>query len=255
MSGRCELNYSQDIRFDCNGCGRCCENHHVPLTLEESIRWVTDGGQLIILVEGFIEDGLGLEPNQATHLLRRSHSVRSGTLRPRIITTFAAYNPGRCRYLQADNRCGQYDVRPLVCRIYPAEINPSITLVPQAKDCPPEVWNEGPILIHRQSGVSNALEALIERSRQADRADIGRKVAICELLGITVSAVRGNGYTAWLPDSQKWLSAVRRTETGMKVDVEWAFEVSDEQILKTLLEQGAFLGQSADHQGAFIGLA
>ncbi|RAU44121.1 MULTISPECIES: YkgJ family cysteine cluster protein [unclassified Pseudomonas] len=249
------MNEANEVRFECNGCGRCCQNHHIPLTLDEAVRWVADGGQLIILVDGFVEDGPGFDSAQRAHLMRRSRAVHCATLQPRVMITFAAFNPGRCRYLQDDNRCGQYESRPLVCRIYPAEINPSITLNPQAKDCPEEVWVEGPVLIHRERGVDPLLGALIERSRQADRDEIVRKVAICERLGIHVSAIRGNGYTAWLPDGQQWLQALADTDGQTETQVQWAFETSNEQLAAQLAGLGIALSASASHQGAFIGLA
>lgn len=249
------MNHASDVRFECNGCGRCCQNHHIPLTLDESERWVSDGGQIVILVDGFLEDSHGFDSVQGTHLMRRSRAVHSGTLRPRVMVTFAAHNPGRCRYLQDDNRCGQYESRPLVCRIYPAEINPSIALNPAGKDCPPEVWGDGPLLIHRERGVDPSVNALIEQSRQADRDDIARKVAICERLGIHVSAIRGNGFTAWLPDGQQWLQALASVGEEAEPQVQWAFEVSGEHLAGALSELGLRLGDSASHSGAFIGLA
>lgn len=115
--------------------------------------------------------------------------------------TFAAFNPGACRNLDADNLCRIYERRPLVCRIYPMEINPHIPLRPDAKDCPTEAWQRGPVLIHGSQLMDRQLAELIERSRQADRDDIHAKVQICQQLGITTSALKGNGFTAYLPDT------------------------------------------------------
>ncbi|MEZ1909209.1 YkgJ family cysteine cluster protein, partial [Pseudomonas aeruginosa] len=72
--------------------------------------------------------------------------------------------------------CTIYDQRPLVCRIYPVEINPHIPLRPDNKDCPPEAWQQGPELIHGTQVVDAELEALVQASRQADRDDIAAKV-------------------------------------------------------------------------------
>ncbi|WP_367889644.1 YkgJ family cysteine cluster protein [Burkholderia sp. L27(2015)] len=40
-------------------------------------------------------------------------------------------------------RCGIYEQRPLVCRIYPAEISPFVELTPMHKACPPDAWTPG----------------------------------------------------------------------------------------------------------------
>ena len=43
-----------NTHFSCVGCGKCCTDHHVPLTLEEARSWAADGGNVIVLVEGFL---------------------------------------------------------------------------------------------------------------------------------------------------------------------------------------------------------
>ena len=50
--------------FSCVGCGKCCNDHHVPLTLPEARMWAADGGQVIVLVEAFLGNGLGLAAQQ-----------------------------------------------------------------------------------------------------------------------------------------------------------------------------------------------
>ncbi|MGH8485753.1 MAG: YkgJ family cysteine cluster protein, partial [Pseudomonas sp.] len=139
--------FSSDIRFDCTGCGKCCTGHHVPLTLNEARQWTGSGGQVIVLIEAFMANGLGLPADQREHAMRRSWPVPCGSTEAHVAITFAAFNPERCRNLDADDRCTIYDIRPLVCRIYPMEINPHIPLNPAAKDCPPESWEQGPALI------------------------------------------------------------------------------------------------------------
>lgn len=91
---------------------------------------------------GFPGNGLGLPAQQREHAERRSVVVRSGASEAYVAITFAAYNVGPCRNLDEDNLCRIYQRRPLVCRIYPAEINPHIMLDTATKDCPPESWNK-----------------------------------------------------------------------------------------------------------------
>ena len=56
-----------NTHFSCVGCGKCCSDHHVPLTLEEARSWAADGGNVIVLVEGFLGNGLGLPLQQREH--------------------------------------------------------------------------------------------------------------------------------------------------------------------------------------------
>ena len=125
---------TDNLRFACTGCGKCCTGHHVPLTLDEARQWAASAGQVIVLNEAFLADGPGMPVEQREHVLRRSHPVHCGDGEARVSVTFAAFNPGRCRNLDDDNRCGIYEIRPLVCRIYPMEINPHIPLRPDAKE-------------------------------------------------------------------------------------------------------------------------
>jgi Fe-S-cluster containining protein len=108
-----------NTRFACSGCGTCCNDHHLSLTLEKSKAWANDGGQLIIPVEGFLDNGSDVPAVQRDHVRRRSMPVRCGTTQAYVAITFAAYNVGPCRNLDESNRCSIYERHPLVCRIYP----------------------------------------------------------------------------------------------------------------------------------------
>lgn len=242
---------SASIRFSCTGCGKCCTGHHVPLTLTEARQWAQSGGQVIVLVEGFINEGPGMPAEQREHVLRRSHPVACGSGELRVSITFAAFNPGRCRNLDADDRCLIYDNRPLVCRIYPAEINPHLPLRPEAKDCPSEAWAQGPALIVGGQLQDAELKALIEASRQADRDDIASKVAICQALGITTSALKGNGFTAWLPDMQAFAGCVQEVPTNAAGA--WALHIEDAALSTQVQPYGVHVSAEAPLYYAFIG--
>jgi len=233
-----------NTQFSCVGCGKCCTDHHVPLTLAEAAQWAADGGSVIVLTEAFLVDGYGVASEQLTHATRRSHPVTSGSAQALVAITFAAYNAGRCRNLDADNLCRIYERRPLVCRIYPMEINPHIPLRPQAKDCPPESWEQGPDLIVGGQLVDQQLMTLIERSRQADRDDIARKQAICMALGINITALKGNGFVAYLPDMNAFADAVARYQTGelpSACENGWRFRVAGDAATHSLQQAGARL--------------
>ncbi|QVW22383.1 YkgJ family cysteine cluster protein [Pseudomonas hormoni] len=242
--------------FSCVGCGKCCNDHHVPLTLTEARMWAADGGQVIVLVEGFLGNGLGLPVQQREHAERRSVVVQSGASEAFVAITFAAYNVGPCRNLDEDNLCRIYERRPLVCRIYPMEINPHIPLNTSIKECPPESWEKGPDLIVGGELVDQELAGLIQRSRQADRDDIRTKDAICALLGIRTTALKGDGFTAYLPDMTAFATVIDQvaqqpsTESGS----DWQFHVSGDDIAGQVLAAGAQLTTEAPVNYAFISL-
>jgi Fe-S-cluster containining protein len=246
-----------NTQFSCVGCGKCCTDHHVPLTLVEAAQWAADGGSVIVLTEAFLADSYGVPPEQITHSTRRSHPVNSGSAQALVAITFAAYNAGRCRNLDADNLCRIYERRPLVCRIYPMEINPHIPLRPQAKDCPSESWTQGPDLIVGGKLVDHRLMALIEQSRQADREDIAQKQAICMALGINTTALKGNGFVAYLPDMNAFASAVARFSSGTLPEVSndgWGFRVAGETATRRLQQAGARLESGESMSYMFIPL-
>ncbi|WP_077047250.1 YkgJ family cysteine cluster protein [Pseudomonas sp. KK4] len=241
--------------FSCVGCGKCCHDHHVSLTLSEARMWAADGGQVIVLVEGFLSDGLGLPAEQREHATRRSAVVRSAEAEAFVAITFAAYNAGACRNLDQDNRCRIYDRRPLVCRIYPMEINPHIALNTVVKECPPESWETGPKLIVGGELVDRELAQLIERSRQADRDDILMKDAICALLGIRTTALKGDGFTAYLPDMNEFAKIIDELhgQTLPQWSSEWQFHLSSEEVAGQVLATGALVATDAPNY-AFISL-
>jgi Fe-S-cluster containining protein len=251
-------------RFSCTGCGKCCTDHHVPLTLDEARAWAEDGGQIMVLLEAFLHDGAGpkslrLEPGQQEHARRRSLPVLCGTAPAYVSITFAAHTVGRCRNLQEDNRCAIYTERPLVCRIYPMEINPHIPLRPEAKDCPSLAWEDGPVLIQGGQLKDRELQALIEQSRQADRDEIAAKAWICTFLGIRTAALKGDGFTTYLPDMQALSSALRQVRACSPAQIQrasqdWSLHVPDPLLAERLAETGAMLEALLDNDGVFISL-
>ncbi|AWY42857.1 YkgJ family cysteine cluster protein [Pseudomonas putida] len=241
--------------FSCVGCGKCCHDHHVSLTLSEARMWAADGGQVIVLVEAFLSNGLGLPAEQREHAQRRSAPVRSADTEAFVAITFAAYNAGACRNLDEDNRCRIYDRRPLVCRIYPMEINPHIPLNTAVKECPPESWETGPQLIVGGELVDRELAQLIQQSRQADRDEILMKDAICALLGIRTTALKGDGFTAYLPDMNEFAKIIDELhgQTLPEWSSEWQFHLSSEEVAGQVLATGAQVAVDAPNY-AFISL-
>lgn len=218
--------------------------------------WAADGGQVIVLVEAFLSNGLGLPAQQREHAERRSALVRSGDAQAFVAITFAAYNVGACRNLDENNLCRIYERRPLVCRIYPMEINPHIPLNPAVKECPPESWEKGPDLIVGGELVDRQLSELIQRSRQADRDDIQMKDAMCALLGIRTTALKGDGFTAYLPDMTEFAAIIDDLagQTLPPWSSEWLFHVSGDDVASQVLAAGAQVAPEAPANYAFISL-
>lgn len=218
--------------------------------------WAADGGQVIVLVEAFLGNGLGLPMAQREHAERRSVRVRSGSTDAHVAITFAAYNVGPCRNLDEDKLCRIYERRPLVCRIYPAEINPHIPLNPAAKDCPPESWEQGPLLIAGGELVDQELIELIQRSRQADRDDIQSKDAICALLGIRTTALKGDGFTAYLPNMSAFAAMIDQVseQPSTTASSEWLFHLSGEDVAGQVAAAGAQVVTEPAQTYAFISL-
>jgi Fe-S-cluster containining protein len=198
------MNAMSEIKFSCTMCGRCCQNHSIPLTLDEAICWLEDGGKVGIFCEADL--WLSEPPKEnlrAAHRRKRSFAVSCGSSRARVTAIFVAITSGACKNLDEDLKCRIYERRPLVCRIYPAEISPFIQLNPASKACPPEAWGSGNALIAD-------VQLLVEKSRQVDRNDVPQKELLCGYLGIDVAAVAGEGFVTYEPDRGTFLNMLRR---------------------------------------------
>lgn len=226
------------IRFTCNGCGICCKGRLVPLTLGETRQWLQRGHEVAIILEAFDESTWALQPQQFAHAAGRAVEVTCGDAYVRVVAVFAGNALVQCQNLGDDGRCGIYEERPLVCRIYPMEINPFIALTPESKICPPEVWEEGEILFTDRI-VDPVLADQVERSRQADRDDAQAKIALCEALGLNVAAWKGNAFAVYLPDRAKLVEAIGRYDTGTNAAIrpDWKVRV-DTPALRQQLHQG-----------------
>jgi Fe-S-cluster containining protein len=203
-----------DIPFGCTMCGKCCHNHSLPLTIDEAILWLEDGGSLCVLCEAVTgptppapDDAAQLA--QVAYRMRRAFAARSGGEAIHVIATLVGIIRGACRHLGADMRCRIYERRPLVCRIYPAEVNPFYEFDTGRKACPPEAWTQGGTLIAGGEPVDPATRALITEARRRDAEDAPRKRRICRALGIDVAAIAGEGFAVHPRDTLSALAALR----------------------------------------------
>lgn len=199
-----------DIPFTCTMCGKCCQNHSLPLTFDEAIMWLKDGGHVHLLCDATTSP-VAEDPVQvalAAYRIRRSFAARSGSARLHVVATLVGVVKGPCRNLGPDMRCRIYDHRPLVCRIYPAEVNPFYEFDTARKACPPEAWMQGRTLIADGDPVDKDMLALIAESRRRDAEDAPRKHRLCRLLGIDAASVAGEGFVIHLRNASAMLEAL-----------------------------------------------
>jgi len=222
-------NETNDTRFACVGCGACCRGRFVPLTLNETHAWLRRGHSVAVLLEAFDETAWPQGAPEFDYNTLRSAPVTCGSASLQVIAIFAANVIPQCPNLGEDDLCSIYAERPLVCRIYPMEINPFIALSPSSKDCPPESWDQGALL-----GSDRELTNQILQSRQADRDDAQRKIQLCEAMGLTVAAWKGNGLTIHMPTSEAMLVALESLEARDSSQSTWRIKAEDEDLLEAL---------------------
>ncbi|KVF78152.1 hypothetical protein WS75_00055 [Burkholderia sp. FL-7-2-10-S1-D7] len=197
-----------DIDFSCTGCGRCCHDLRIPLTVAEATAWLRRGGHVELLCDAMpwpVEPA----PDDAFAAYKRARSspALSGSLPVRVTTLLTASHAGPCPNLLDDMRCGIYDERPLVCRIYPAEVNPFVPLLPDGKQCPPDAWQQTP-LTRGGTIVDAHTRENIARARAASEAETPLRARLCAALGIDTAAVANEGFAIHAPPADSLLAAL-----------------------------------------------
>lgn len=235
-----------DIDFECTICGGCCRDLKLPLTVAEAIAWLNDGRDVQVLCEAIPwRDEPPQDDKRAGYKRERSFAAMSGSLTARILPLLVAPFPGACPNLQADNRCAIYAQRPLVCRIYPAEINPFLELQPEHKACPSDAWTPGrPALQRRGVLVDARLQTLIESARASAVADVPVKAAACAALGLAAASLANEGYVVYTPERAALLAALLAGEAQAEhgaapPPTHWRFVSNRRATVDALTEIGA----------------
>lgn len=232
-----------NLHFACTLCARCCRGHRLPLTVDEAIAWLSDDHPVELLIDAApwtrepTDDDL-----PAQHRRRRSFAARSGTVPVRVTVILTADLGSACPYLAPDGRCSNHTARPLVCRVYPAEINPFVAIDPAQKLCPDEAWAPSHPLLVRNGAVADATTAAdIVRSRDTDAADTGAKARACAALGISVMALGNEGFTVHAPDLGALRGALEAARAAPEElpDTDWRFATNQRRTLDALREIGA----------------
>jgi len=233
-----------DLHFECTQCGKCCRDLKLPLTVPEALEWLRAGHQVQLLCDAI---PWPREPDpsdlKAAHRRRRSFAALSGSMPTRVVTILAANLAGACPNLQPDLRCGIYERRPLVCRIYPAEINPFTGLDPGNKGCPPEAWTVNhPLLLRDGRVVDDVIRRDIQQSRDTDANDAAVKSWLCAALNLNWAALADEGFVVYSPERRVLLAALDRAATDNFValnDAPWQFASNRADTVDSLVGRGA----------------
>lgn len=160
----------------------------------------------------------------------------------RVVVMLVANVVGACPNLLPDNRCGIYQDRPLVCRIYPAEVNPFIALERSNKACPPEAWSENsPLLQQGAVLMDSIIQRDIEASRTADVLDADLKRRLCRALDMVDTALVHESMLVYSPTAQALLSALDHAIADACAPLpaaQWRFVSDQTDTLATLTKNG-----------------
>jgi Fe-S-cluster containining protein len=238
-----------DVHFDCTQCGMCCRNIRIPLTAAEAARWAEDGNQVQILCEAATWNGeTPAADRRAAHFERRSFAVTSGSMPVRVVVLLVANLQGNCPNLLPDLRCGIYERRPLVCRIYPAEINPVVALDTARKSCPPEAWApHHPLLVRGGQVMNLRIRREIDQYRESDAGDVPVRRALCDDLRLTDAAVAEEGYVVYTPPAADLLAGLGRAMRREPAPDggRWRLVTDRHETVASLTRQGAHACHSA----------
>ena len=254
-------NLGVDINFTCTQCGACCRNTKVPLTVAEAMDWLRDGNSVQIICEAWpwALDRSSVDPKIA-FLKSRSFAAASGTMPTRVVATLVADAQDKCPNLLADQRCRIYERRPLVCRIYPAEINPFARMEPRMKACPSEAWGTNhPVFMRDGSVVSAETRRDIANWRAALTPDAEIKNRVCVALRLGFAAVAHEGFLVYSPPGDVLLHALSAAvDTGAPAaSSQWRLVTDRAESVEKFSSDGALIQHAAELRATafhFIGL-
>ncbi len=190
----------------------------------------------------------------AAHRARRSAPVMSGTMPTRVTVILAADSHAACPNLGDDQLCAIYDHRPLVCRVYPFEINPFVALDAARKSCPPQAWSgDRPLRQRHGQLLDRSVLDDIERSRRTDERDVPTKARLCAALGYQWAALANEGFVVYSPPTQILLAELIRAGGGgaPQVEARWRFVSNQRATVAAISDIGA-IGSFASEVDAAV---
>lgn len=198
-----------DIHFSCTQCGKCCHGLRLTLGVAEALRWAENGHEVQVLTEAFPGED-GADTGLSAFDIGRSFPARSGGVPFRIAASLVAYHAGGCPHLLPDMRCGNYEHRPRICRIYPLHRRPATPLVPEHRLCPPEAWSpDHPVIMANGEVADPADAAILADHRREAVAEAAIPRALCATLGIATAAFANEGLAVHRFDPSVLAAALR----------------------------------------------
>jgi Fe-S-cluster containining protein len=177
----------------------------------------------------------------------------SGSMPTRVVVMLVANVVGACPYLLANNRCGIYEDRPLVCRIYPAEINPFIALKPGNKACPPEAWGQcQPVLQRGGALVDDLIRQDIELSQAADVLEAELKRRLCLALNVEHTGLVHEAVLVYSPSAETLSSALAfaiATGSVQEPAAQWRFVSDQPESVSNITKSGGIAFHLRDAAG------
>ncbi|HQS69553.1 MAG: hypothetical protein B7Y36_13935 [Novosphingobium sp. 28-62-57] len=202
------------LTFDCTQCGRCCHDLRLTLSVEEARIWASNGHQVDLLAEGWAWTGTEDETDPAI-AWRKATTFPAivGEVPFRISLRLVARHEGPCPHLQQDMRCGNYEARPRICRIYPLEARPFEAMTPEKRLCPPEAWGRDLPVLERDGEPAELQTAdILSQHRQAMIDDVPFKARLAATLGFAEAALAGEGLATCEPSPTTLLAALAISE-------------------------------------------
>lgn len=246
-----------NVHFDCTKCGKCCHDLKLPLSVDEAIAWTERGHPVHLLAEAL--PWLG-EPSaddaRAIHDRDRTFTATSGDIPVRIGVMLVAWHQGPCPYLLPDNRCGQYEERPRVCRIYPLPTRPFEALDIAKRLCPPEAWTHDLPVLMADDIVADAQSArIVDDHRRSVIDDVMALNAVCDRLGWSQAGFANEGFAVLAPDAADLATALRHArDHAVPAPRSWTILTNRTSTLCMLQSAGcdtALISKGADYLGSF----
>ncbi len=248
-----------DLHFGCTQCGRCCQNVRIPLTASEALAWLQAGNRVDLLCDASLwPPPAAADPEHSAHRQRRSFAASSGTAALRVLVILVANVVGPCPNLLPDLRCGIYERRPLVCRIYPAEINPFRPLEPRHKACPTEAWSARQPLWRRAGEFSDdSVRRDILQWRATDAREATLRRRLCAILGLTDAAWAEEGFVVYAPEGAALQAALAQALAAGDAerpgaDDRWRLVAPHRETFDALRRAGALVVEAPTAAGSAV---
>ncbi len=248
--------------FECTQCGRCCHDLRLTLSVAEARVWAGRGHRVDLLVEGWPWPDNGALDDPVMQWRRvTTFAAWVGDVPFRINLRLVARHDGACPHLLPDMRCGNYDARPRICRIYPLESRPFEAMVPERRLCPPEAWESGmPVLERDGTAADDHATAILAAHRAAMVTDVSVRQRLAGVLGFFDTAMAGEGFAVCEVAPWALLEALEAAEMGWGDGPDAWSIVTNREMTRAMLENlecparlvaagEGFLGSFADLGG------